>query len=196
MKNLRLQSICILAAFVLMFSACSDDDSDGPAVTPELTIHEVKDLDGSAESRKDSVFFSFSQNKEVSATENWDLKFKSTTISTSGTAQVVALTDGTLFDSYTTAPAAGYTANAIAGSGSWYNYTAETEPQHAILPVPGKIIVVKTKDGKYAKMEMISYYKGNPGTNSETFKDLTRRPAGKTYTFRYAFQADGSTNLK
>lgn len=194
MKNLRSLTFALLAASMLIFSSCGDDDDVTPTIVPDLTINQVKDLDGGA--GKDSVYFSLALNKEVTSTEAWDLKFKGTTISTSGTAQLVALSSGILFESYDTAPATGFVAAPISGSSSWYNYTAETEPMHAILPVPGKIILVKTTGGKYAKIEMLSYYKGNPSTTTDTFKDLTTRPASKIYTFRYAYQADGTTDLK
>lgn len=196
MKNLRIPVLTFFAASMLFLTACGDDSENEPVVVPDLTISEVKDLDGSAESKKDSAFYSLSLNKEVTSSEKWDIKFKGTTISVSGTAQLVQLSNGQLFDTYTTAPGSGFVKDDIKGSGSWYNYTATTEPQHAIIPVPGKIIVLKTTDGKYAKIEMLSYYKGNPSTSAESFKDLTTRPAAKTYTFRFAYQADGSTNLK
>jgi hypothetical protein len=196
MRTLRIPVLTFLAASMLFFTACGDDTENEPVVVPDLKITEVKDLDGSAETKKDSAFYSLSLNKEVSSSEKWDIKFKGTTISVSGTAQLLQLSNGQLFETYTTAPASGFVADDIKGSGSWYNYTATTEPQHAIIPVPGKIIVLKTTDGKYAKVEILSYYKGNPSTSSESFKELTTRPAAKTYTFRYVYQADGSTNLK
>jgi hypothetical protein len=196
MRTLRIPVLTFLAASMLFFTACGDDTENEPVVVPDLKITEVKDLDGSAETKKDSAFFSLALNKEVSSSEKWDIKFKGTTISVSGTAQLLQLSNGQLFETYTTAPASGFVADDIKGSGSWYNYTATTEPQHAIIPVPGKIIVLKTTDGKYAKVEILSYYKGNPSTSSESFKELTTRPAAKTYTFRYVYQADGSTNLK
>jgi hypothetical protein len=196
MRTLRIPVLTFLAASLLFFTACGDDTENEPVVVPDLKITEVKDLDGSAETKKDSAFYSLSLNKEVTSSEKWDIKFKGTTISVSGTAQLLQLSNGQLFETYTTAPASGFVADDIKGSGSWYNYTATTEPQHAIIPVPGKIIVLKTTDGKYAKVEILSYYKGNPSTSSESFKELTTRPAAKTYTFRYVYQADGSTNLK
>ncbi|MEO6285257.1 MAG: HmuY family protein [Dyadobacter sp.] len=196
MRTLKIPVLTFFAASMLFLTACSDDNENEPVVVPDLKISEVKDLDGSAESKKDSAFFNLSLNKEVTSSEKWDIKFKGTTISVSGTAQLLQLSNGQLFETYTTAPASGFDATDIKGSGSWYNYTATTEPQHAIIPVPGKIIVLKTADGKYAKIEMISYYKGNPSTSAEAFKDLTTRPAAKTYTFRFVYQADGTTNLK
>jgi hypothetical protein len=196
MRTLRIPVLTFFAASLLFLTACGDDAENEPVVVPDLKITEVKDLDGSAETKKDSAFYSLSLNKEVTSSEKWDIKFKGTTISVSGTAQLLQLSNGQLFETYTTAPGSGFVPDDIKGSGSWYNYTATTEPQHAIIPVPGKIIVLKTTDGKYAKIEILSYYKGNPSTSSESFKELTTRPAAKTYTFRYVYQADGSTNLK
>jgi hypothetical protein len=196
MRTLKIPVLTFFAASLLFLAACGDDTESEPVVVPDLKITEVKDLDGSAETKKDSAFFSLSLNKEVTSSEKWDIKFKGTTISVNGTAQLLQLSNGQLFETYTTAPASGFVADDIKGSGSWYNYTATTEPQHAIIPVPGKIIVLKTTDGKYAKIEMISYYKGNPSTSAESFKELTTRPAAKTYTFRFVYQADGTTNLK
>jgi hypothetical protein len=56
--------------------------------------------------------------------------------------------------------------------------------------------VIKTADGKYAKVEMISYYKGNPNTTTAAFADLATRPTSRYYTFRFAYQGDGTTSFK
>ncbi|MEY4541760.1 MAG: hypothetical protein RLZZ306_3517, partial [Bacteroidota bacterium] len=69
------------------------------------------------------------------------------------------------------------------GSGKgWYNYDGAT---NIISPIAGKILLIKTGDGKYAKMEILSYYKGAP-----------TKPDGNVgsrhYTFRFIYQPDGS----
>jgi hypothetical protein len=85
---------------------------------------------------------------------------------------------------------------ALVGSGGWYTYTGTTAtPNHAILPIAGKILVIKTADNKYVKLEIISYYKGNPDTTTATFADLATRPASRYYTFRFIYQPDGTTNF-
>ena len=38
----------------------------------------------------------------------------------------------------------------------WYNYNRAT---NLILPIPGRTIVLRTADGNYAKMRILSYYK-------------------------------------
>jgi NADPH-dependent ferric siderophore reductase len=102
------------------------------------------------------------------------------------------------FETLTAAPATGYKADATGAPAisGWYTYTATTEPQHAILTVPGKIFVIKTSTGNYAKVEMISYYKGNPNTTTAEFANLATRPASSYYTFRFAYQGDGTTSFQ
>jgi hypothetical protein len=180
----------MLGAVGFSFTACSKNNG-GDEVMPELKAKTVEDLDGA----EGAIFFSFSLGTVVEeSTTSWDIKFDGTTLAWGNGAQAL-IAEG-LFDQYVSAPNTGYAEDHIAGSGSWYNYTAMTEPQHAILPIPGKIIVIKTHDNKYMKLEIISYYKGNPDTTTEAFKDYMNRPTAKVYTFRYVIQPDGSTNLK
>lgn len=100
----------------------------------------------------------------------------------------------TLFSEVTEAPTAGYvqeSASAAIPTGSnngWYNYAGP--PNHTITPLAGKVFVIKTGAGKYAKMEFISYYKGAPATPNGLL-DIS-----KYYTIRFVYQADGSTSLK
>jgi hypothetical protein len=84
----------------------------------------------------------------------------------------------TSFDKVTTAPADGYiedSAQAKAvppGTGQgWYLYDMTN---HTVNPAPGRIIVIKTASGKYAKVEILNYYKNGDGEPGY-------------YTFRYAF---------
>jgi len=70
------------------------------------------------------------------------------------------------------------------GSGNgWYNYNSTN---NLITPIAGKVFVVKTHDGKYAKMEIISYYKDAPATPDAT-------ALSRYYTFRYVYQPNGTS---
>jgi hypothetical protein len=70
------------------------------------------------------------------------------------------------------------------GSGNgWYNYNSTT---NLITSIAGKVFVVKTHDGKYAKMEIISYYKDAPATPDAT-------ALSRYYTFRYVYQPNGTS---
>ncbi|GAA4784430.1 HmuY family protein [Olivibacter ginsenosidimutans] len=206
MKTLTFKMKMMLLAligFAAFATSCSKDDDNGPAPESELEVVQVKDLDGTKKQvvkDKDgndvevaaSVYYDFSAGKEVDSTSTtWDIKFNSTNLEL-GNGATAQLVSG-VFSELVTAPSDGYSTEAIK---TWYNYTNMTEPQHAILPKPGTIIVLKTHDGKYVKVEIISYYKGNPDTTTAAFADLSTRPAARFYTFNYVVQPDGSTNLK
>jgi hypothetical protein len=205
MKYLVNKKIILLLFSVSLFTQCDEDD-ENPVVPLEAT--QAADLN--AESTKNFTLFSFANNQIVlnsdSATTKWDIGFRGTTIILNGGVSGPGQTQGQIvsgiFDELTEAPADGYTsdnatAKAILGSGGWYNYTGTTSvPNHAVLPIAGNIIVVKTTDGKYVKAEIISYYKGNPDTTTGTFADLATRPPARFFTFRFIYQPDGTTNFE
>ncbi|EHQ30769.1 HmuY family protein [Mucilaginibacter paludis] len=201
MNKLTTLSLALAGAVTLLASCSKNNDDVAPAVS-KLSTKTVADLDGS----KGAVYYSLSTGAQVTgadtATTKWDIKFNKTSIlingGTSGTGTSQAQVASSTFESLTAAPTTGFKTDATGAPAisGWYTYTATTEPQHAILTVPGKIIVIKTSDGKYAKVEMISYYKGNPNTTTATFADLTTRPASSYYTFRYAYQGDGTTSFQ
>lgn len=202
---LKLNGLMLMSLLVL--GAACDDDEVAPKVEP-LQASEVEDLDATSTSK--FTFFSFADGAVVasadSATSKWDIGFRGTTIilnsSVSGPGSASGHTVDRIFEEITTAPTEGYaqdseSAKAIVGSGGWYTYTGTASvPNHAILPNAGKVILVKTSAGKYVKMEIISYYIGNPSTTTDTFADLASRPASRYYTFRYLYQPDGTTNLE
>ena len=208
---MRQISIWIAAALVVTTSACKKDSDSTPAPLEAKTVTDINA--NPADNGGYSLYFNLTTGTTVpatdSATTKWDIAFKTTTIKvnsgTSGPATASAQIVAAGFDDLTEAPADGYATDGAAGfaipsgSGSgWYNYTgaATSGPQHAILPIAGKSIVVKTANGKYAKIQIVSYYKGNPNTSTAEFADLTKRPLGGYYTIRYMIQADGSRKLK
>ena len=73
-----------------------------------------------------------------------------------------------------------------AGSGlGWYNYDPST---HSITPIPGRVLLIRTADGRFAKMSMVNYYKGLPEVPS--FDSESR-----FITFDFVFQPDGSRSF-
>jgi hypothetical protein len=126
------------------------------------------------------TYYSLSQGRITDSVSQWDVSMRGTSITVNGQVQLVAGS----FDSLTTAPTAGYGSTI----GVWYNYAGA--PSHLITPKSDTVIVIKTQDGKYAKIEILSYYKNNPVTPNG-LTDTARH-----YTFRYYLQADGSTNLR
>jgi hypothetical protein len=143
------------------------------------------------------TFFSFKNGLVAStdsATTKWDLAFRGTTILTNGGSSGIgqggaSILNG-IFDEVKTIPAtATFTQDSKTvlaiptGSGrGWYNYDA---PTNIISPIAGKVLLIKTADGKYAKMEILSYYKGAPAT------PISSTPS-RYYTFRFVYQPDGT----
>jgi len=151
---------------------------------PEITV--IKDLNANT---KSYIYFSLATGKEVPAadakTKNWDIAFSKTTIATnsgtSGPGAGGAIVLERSFDHVGEAPKDGYKTDGDAGfaipggsGNSWYKYDMSV---HAILPIPGRTLLVKTAGGKVAKLEIISYYKGAP-------EDVPTEESSY-YTFRY-----------
>ncbi len=72
-------------------------------------------------------------------------------------------------------------------SSGWYNYNIVS---HLVQVVPDRTYVLRLSNGKYAKLQIINIYKGNP----PAVTDLNW-PA-PYFTFKYFVQQDGSKNLK
>jgi hypothetical protein len=159
---------------------------DAKPMKSEIVV--IKDLDANA---KPFAYFSLANGKDVPASEaktaNWDIAFSKTTIAvnggTSGPGQGGALVLEQPFEAVTEAPKDGYKTDqddtfAIpGGSGnSWYKYDMSV---HAIRPMADRTLLIKTASGKFAKVQIISYYKGAPEevpTEESSF-----------LTFRFAF---------
>lgn len=77
------------------------------------------------------------------------------------------------------------------GGNGWYTYQGGAAP--LITPTAGRVILVRTADGRYAKMRILSYYQGNPDTGADGFSSLNETE--RYFTFEYVFQADGSTSF-
>ncbi|MEX0881919.1 MAG: HmuY family protein [Cyclobacteriaceae bacterium] len=146
-------------------------------------------------------YFSLENNQEVdNQDENWDIGFKGTTLivnggtSGPGTAQGSVVTGA--FEEITTVPSSaefhsdGADGMSIpTGSGNgWYNYNPST---HVISPIPGRVVLIKTIEGNYAKLEILSYYQDNPPLG-EVDPMSTPSPY---YTFRFLLQPNGSMNF-
>lgn len=153
------------------------------------------------------TFFNLEQKQVIansdSASTKWDLGFRGTTIiingGTSGPGNGGAFIYNGVFENLTVIPAdsvfrtdAGSNYAITSGSGrGWYNYNA---PVNLVTPIPGKVLVIKTANGKYAKVEVLNYYKGGV-TPSSTASDDVKLREQRFYTFRYTYQPNGSKNL-
>ncbi len=208
----------IACAFVLSLYACKKD-STSVIDTPITTIR-VNDLSadtiigvtpgappygGMPYGAGKFTFFSLENNKIVltsdTATTKWDIGLRGTTIITnsgnSGSAIGGAFVFVGLFDDLKTIPVDSAfkvdnapTAYAITtGSNKgWYVYDGLN---NLINPIPGRVLVIRTATGKYAKIEVLNYYRGGvtpAATASDAFKESNQR----YYTFRFTFQPNGT----
>ena len=125
---------------------------------------------------------------ENAGARDWDLAFRRYQVIANGGSRFsgaggVADLGPVAFADVTSAPDAGYQVTegdaeprhpALAG---WYSYSYFS---HVLTPKP-RVWAVRSNDGRYAKLEFLSYYCQNlePGC----------------VTFRYAYQGDGSRRL-
>lgn len=213
----------IFAAGILVFTACKKDDvataidktNDGTfKVFTEGKITTVQNLiadtiiglapTGQPYGANKFTFFSIENNKLIpssdSATTNWDVAFKGTTIltnaGTSGPGNGGAFVQIGTFDGlatvsvdsvFRTDAAPVYAIRTGSGKG-WYNYDGAN---NLITALPGRVLVIRTASGKYAKLEITNYYKKGI-TPAASATDAEKLSSQRYYGFRYTFQANGS----
>ncbi|GMQ28859.1 HmuY family protein [Algoriphagus confluentis] len=185
------------------FSACNEDTPE-PVVPLEAVLVEdlaapndvIDRVTGQVTEERPFQYFSLETNSLVSESEDWDLAFKGTTIRVNASKDVKASIVTGIFEEINIVPSSAVfttdTESTFAiptGSGSgWYNYNPAT---FTVTPIPGRVILVQTAAGNYSKIEILSYYKGNPPVAE--INPMTTPSAH--YTFRYVLQANGSMNF-
>lgn len=220
MKKIAIYST---VAFAIIFSACKKDaanvvtDPTAYNVSVSEKIVTVKNLPADTilgigqfgpYGAGKYTFFSLSNQSLVpnsdSATGNWDVAFAGTTIrinaGTSGPGNGGAFVYNGTFDALTTVPVdstfridnapASYAITKGSGNG-WYNYDGQNT---LVTAIPGRTLVIKTATGKYAKMEIMNYYKGG-ATPLSTATDSIKAFDSRYFTFRYTYQANGTTTF-
>lgn len=199
MKTTVYSVLFFLLSFTLI--SCGNDDTPEPVVPLEATL--IQDLaapndvidrtTGQVTQARPFVFFSLETQTVVTESQDWDIAFKGTTIRVNTTKNVRAALANGIFEELKEVPASAQFATdtpttfAIpTGSGAgWYNYNSAT---FTVTPIPGRILLFKTSKGNYVKMEILSYYKGNPPVAQ--INPMTTPSAH--YTFRYILQPNGS----
>ncbi len=155
------------------------------------------------------TFYSIANNALVansdSATTKWDIGFRGTTIitnaGTSGPGAGGAFIQVGLFDGVTavsndstfktdnnTIPSYAITTGSNKG---WYVYDGAN---NLITPIPGRVLIIRTALGKYAKLEINNYYRGGV-TPAASASDAIKLNEQRYFTFRYTYQANGSKNF-
>jgi len=203
MKNLlKLAS----ALIVLLFASCSSDNQETVIQSQSLQTKKVSNLFAPQSGGQgqpvsgDFVKFSFSTGEIVTSGDNWDIAFRGTSIIVnggySGTGEpakngnvslatvsntLSGVTEAPSDDSFKQDAQSAYAIPTGSGNG-WYTYNPTN---HVIAPIAGRVFVIKTANGKYAKFEILSYYQNAPAN------PLGTEPS-KYFTFNYVYQPDGS----
>jgi len=153
-------------------------------------------------------FFSIETNSAVASVDSnskkWDIGLRGTTIitnaGTSGPGSGGAFVYTGTFDELKTIPADSTfrTDNApmsyaipTGSNKGWYVLDFVT---NILYPIPGRVMVIRTANGKYAKDEILNYYKGgvNPAANAT---DAEKSSKQRFYTFRFTYQSNGTKNF-
>ena len=214
MKISRIIGSAMLA--LVVFQAC--EKNEAPVVVPTLTEKTVSGIpadtivglvNGQPVGAGKYTFFSFETNAVVPSTDSnsvkWDVAVRGTTIITnggnSGPGVGGAFVYVGTFDDLKTVPKDSVfrqdnapTSYAVPNTSNrgWYVYSPVSM---LITPIPGRVLVFKTAKGKYAKVEILNYYKGGV-TPAATATDAEKLKNQRYYSFRFAYQSDGTMNFK
>jgi hypothetical protein len=209
MRKLGITSIMLTA--VVFFVACKKNEA---VVVETVTSSTVSSLPadtiiGLANQQPVGTgkfsFYSIETNSIIanadSNSKKWDIGLRGSTIitnaGTSGPGSGGAFVFKGTFDELKTIPTDstfrvdnGPTSYAITtGSNKgWYVLDFVT---NLLTPIPGRVLVIKTANGKYAKVEILNYYKGGvtPAANAT---DAEKSSKQRFYTFRFTYQSNGS----
>ncbi|WBX72034.1 HmuY family protein [Tenacibaculum retecalamus] len=207
-----LKSILIVAMLSFVAVSCSENNDIVPgevSTNQVVNLHAKETTDRSVHPAVESgefVKFSFKSGTIVT-NDNWDIAFRGTTILVNGGVPTgktqepnrtgnaaLTIVEGK-FSKIKTVPSAAVfkqdAANALAlPKSTWYTYDRE---DHSIDPVTGKVLIIKTNDGHYAKMEIISYYKDMDSSNSAN----PANSGAQYYTFNYVYNLNtGDKNFQ
>ncbi|OUS02606.1 hypothetical protein A9Q86_03335 [Flavobacteriales bacterium 33_180_T64] len=201
MKTIQLLVATLLC---ISFYSCSNDD-DNTASLLEIETETISNLHAPQSGGQGQPIsgeftkFDFTTGQTTTSDTDWDIAFRGTSIIING-----GTTLGTIDEPNRTGDAGVYIANGTIGSvtdvdtslftqdsdvgyaipsgsgNGWYTYAGP--PTHLITPIPGKILVFKTRNGLYAKVEILSYYENAPA-NPDAFTDAT-----PYFTFNYVYQ--------
>ena len=198
MKTIKFLTIALA---MTSFLACSDDSDD---LLPVVSIT-IEDLHAPQEGGMGQPIsgpftkFDFDTGMETDSETDWDIAFRATDIIVNGGSSMGTIDEpnrngdggayiamGTMADVtevdvslFTQDSENGYAIMSGSGNG-WYTYTGP--PTFLVTPTAGRILVFKTADGKFAKVEILSYYQGAPDS-PDAFTDQSRY-----YTFNYVYQ--------
>ena len=186
----------------MVFFSCSKDDSED--LCPEGEFQTVINLHapvtgGQGEpSSGNFTKFNFSSGQITESETQWDIALRGTTIIVNGgestgiddeptrNGNAAAYIENNTFWCVQNVNLNLFNQDSVSSlsipTGSengWYSYTGS--PNHLILPIPGRILIFRTHDSQYVKVEILSYYFDIP-TNPDSMLDQSRY-----YSFNYSY---------
>jgi len=206
-----MKNFIYLVVLTIAFASCKKDSAVAPIPVTSATVKDLMadtiigvSLQGQPYGANKFTFYSLESNKIIASTDSasakWDLAFKGTTIltngGTSGPGMGGAFVYVGLYDAVTTIPADSTfkTDNAptyaiTSGSNKgWYVYDGAN---NLINPIPGRVLMIRTASGNYAKVEILNYYKGGV-TPAASASDAIKSSEQRYYTFRFTYQPNGT----
>lgn len=207
MKTIKL--LTLLTIFI-GYTSCTSDNNDSTIIL-QVETDSFSNLYAPQEGGYDQMGnplpvtgeftkFDFSTGDTTTSSTDWDIAFRGTTIIING-----GVSFGATDEPDRTGNAAAYMENDTMANvtavdtqllqqdsatgyvlSNWYDYNPVN---HIITPTAGKILVIRTRDGKYAKVELLSYYKDNP---AEITTEIATNDA-RYYTFNYVYQPNEDT---
>ncbi|CAM1368683.1 conserved exported hypothetical protein [Tenacibaculum litoreum] len=197
-----LKSILAITMLAFVAVSCSDNDDvvlDDVVAKKVENLHAKETNDYSVSPPLVSgefVKFSFKTGDIVTG-DNWDIAFRGTTILVNGGEKTgisgepdrtgnaaLVVVDGTFSEITSVSDDFNFVqdkeGDLALPKGVWYTYNREN---HLVSAVAGKILVVKTTDGNYAKIEILSYYKDMDSSNSSD----PANSGAQYYTFNYVY---------
>jgi len=199
-----------LLVFTFVLLGCSSDD-EGPELL-QVQSNTFANLyapqtggQGQGPIEGEFTRFDFASGTTTTSSTEWDIAFRGTSIIINGGVSL-----GTTDEPERTGTGAAYIATGTfadiasvtssqfvqdsdtgyaipSGSGNgWYSYNPMA---NTIEPIPGRILVIRTRDNRYAKVEILSYYRDAPEviTPEIAADDL------RYFTFNYAYQPNDGT---
>ena len=203
----------MLLSFVITLSSCSDDDEGNNQQQVEVdTVANLFAPQTGGQGQPISgefTKFNFSTGSITTSASDWDIAFRGTSIIINGGVSLgtqdepartgnggAYIATGTMSAITSADPGLfvedsdqGY-AIAVGSGNGWYNYNPIAM---TIEPIPGRILVIRTRDGRYAKVEILSYYKDAP---AEITPDIAANDL-RYYTFNFVYQPnEGETSFE
>lgn len=202
-----LKTMTLLALFI-GFTSCSSDDDNGTnrSEVESVTIENLHAPQTGGQGQPiggNFVKFDFSTGLQTDSDTEWDIAFRGTTIAINGGTETgtadeptrngnagATIVDGTMASvtsvdglTFNQDSSTGF-AIATGSDNGWYNYNFMT---NLVTKIPGKVLVFRTRDGRYAKVEIISYYLDGDTSNPAN---------GRHYTFDYVYNPnEGETTF-